>query len=168
MHVRLGLLVLSLVTAAAACDGGGAEYSIPVPPSAPVRPVLVPPSQIGLARVSADVPETAVGAQLEWVLDTLNVRIDELTDEQVTEHFDPSVLEVVSAADLASELRRLNGRTPYALVGFAEEPTPARLVAVVADGMATYRMVTIEVGAKPEARLTALNFQPYTPEVESP
>ena len=50
----------------------------------------------------------------------------------------------------------------------AEEPTPARLVAVVADGMATYRMVTIEVGAKPEARLTALNFQPYTPEVESP
>lgn len=110
------------------------------------RPEPPDVSSLGLATVTSDVPDGQVGEALKWALDALNIHADEMTEAMVTEHFAPSVLEEFSASEVVAELQQLARRDgPYALVGYAEEPTDSSIRAMVRVRDREYQVLHVDI-----------------------
>ena len=86
--VALGAVVIAV----AACGSPAA-----VRPVAPVAAAPVVAPAIGAApALRANIPDTAAGRQLAWILDILDRKRGELTRDEVEAHFDPAFLAKVS------------------------------------------------------------------------
>jgi hypothetical protein len=118
---------------------------------------------------SVAIPDSPVGDQLTWMLDQLNSGGGELSEEIITERFDPRFLMTFPAPmllDLLQETAAQYG--PFELTGFAYPPTDTGAIALATtrDGMA----VAITLAVEPEAshQISRMDItEPPPPEAES-
>lgn len=121
------------------------------------------------APASVAIPDTPVGDQLTWMLDQLNSGGGELTEEILTERFDPLFLMTFPAPMLLGLLQETAAQYgPFELTGFAYPPTDTGAIALAttSDGMAL--AITLVVEPESPHRISRMDISdPPPPESEA-
>jgi len=117
---------------------------------------------LGLPVVTQAYPESPVGEQLRWVVETLNHGHDELTEQIIVRRFAPSVLERAPHTELTSTFRRLSRDAPYVLVGFQSAPQPYVAQAVLMSSNKQFSTLRIGAEESETARINDLQLEPLS------
>ncbi len=124
---RVTALVAAAVAVLAACTAQPAPADTPEPSATPVT-----------------VPDTAVGAQAQWVLDEINADAAS-SDDDVEQRFDARVFEQLPLADLQAVFTDLRAVAPWQPIGYEGSDTRARVT--IESEQVTYDM-TLSVTAE--------------------
>ncbi|MDQ0643017.1 serine hydrolase [Microbacterium murale] len=107
---------------------------------------------------SVEIPDTAVGAQVQWVLDEINS--EELSaDDDLEARFDPSFFESLTVPELRTILEDLRAAQPWIPTAYEGDDTQAK--ATIESAAATYDM---SVSASGEGLMNGLFFAAPKPE----
>jgi beta-lactamase class A len=140
-----------------ACGGQGAATPSPSPSSAPTSASTPVPTASSSPSV---IPSTAAGAQLAWVISSLNAG-KSVPDAVLREHFGASILAAIPPAKLIAALANVAAAGPFTYAGPLGLSKQTALQARI-DGPAGSLKVSISVDATPQHRISGLTFDPYT------
>jgi alpha-beta hydrolase superfamily lysophospholipase len=118
---------------------------------------------VATAQAPVDLPEGALGNQIQWVVDLLNGDPAQVTADEVEAHVSPEVLAGVSAETLALTLLELSAEIapaqiePGSLVSEGAPPARARFVLAGEGGVRYHTSITVEPGS---GLIAALWFSP--------
>ena len=108
---------------------------------------------------SVAVPNTPVGDQLSWVLDTLNSGGGELTEAEIADRFAPLFLVPFPAPMLIGLLQETAAQYgPFELTGFAYPPIDTGAIALVTARGGMAAAITVVVEPESPHRISRLEF----------
>jgi hypothetical protein len=147
---RVGIIPSGIAGPNSVCSDGG-DGPNPATPE-PLGPANI--NALGLAEITTVTPDTPAGQALAWGIAQLNLGLAGATEETVREHVAPSLLETMSAAELANMFHASAMNGPYALVGFKDAPADLAVRAAVRLPNNDYIILDVAVEAEAPNRLT--------------
>jgi len=162
--VRRMLVAMAATAALVAPPAATAAPAGPAATTAPRAAVRYCPRydayELGSCQPRHDLPASAVGHQLRWVLEQLGGGSATLTVAEVRKHLTPGLQRILPArAALKAFQQTLAERGPMQLVGFSFPPRSSQATALIQDGagargavalgVADYRIDFLEVAEAP-------------------
>jgi beta-lactamase class A len=152
----LAVCALSLT----ACGNASAPTATTAPSSTAPAVTSLSPAPSGPSVTAAALPATAAGAQLAWVIASLNAG-KAVPDAVLREHFSDSFLAAIPPAKLISALSSVAAAGPFTYSGPLGPSTQTKLLARI-DGAAGSLKVSVSVDTSSQQRINGLAFAPYT------
>jgi len=114
------------------------------------RPLSAGATPMASPAASIDVPDTAAGRQLTWLLGLLSGAPVSLSAGDLAQHFSAQFIPAVGAAALNASLLQLSvGYGPFTLESFVNPPSESSAVAIITDEKDARFKVAITVAANP-------------------
>jgi pimeloyl-ACP methyl ester carboxylesterase len=102
--------------------------------------------ELGSCHPRHDLPDSALGRQLRWVLNQLGGGSATLTDAEIRKHLTPGLRQVLPAsAALQAFQQTLTERGPMQFVGFSSLPRSSQATALIQDGAGARGAVALGV-----------------------
>ncbi len=114
---------------------------------------------------SSEIPDTPVGDQLGWVLDTLNGGIARESVASISGRFAPSALGSVSGANLMAQLGYWADRhVGYRYTRSEGRPSRTHLSSIVVTATMEFGLIEIQTEPEEPYRIVRFRIQPTEPD----